>query len=153
LPIAGSEFLFSILFRSSSEYDETRIKAFVCDLTEDNCFSVLDKPELKFIEDTEASVINTSLSPPRVDFVSMIFVLSAIAPVHYDKVIENLGKIVKAGGVVFFRDYGRFDMAQLRFKGGNKIDENFYVRRDGTRYNCKIVVNFYKCMIFQRINE
>ena len=42
---------------------------------------------------------------------------------------------MKSNGVVFFRDYGRYDMAQLRFskRGNQKLADNFYVRNDKTR--------------------
>jgi hypothetical protein len=124
--------------RSHAGYNESKIKAFVCDLTEDDCFRVLEtEADLRFrpnrTDPTEKVTLVVDDVPPKVNFVSMIFVLSAISPAKHLKVIENLGKVVELGGIVFFRDYGRFDMAQLRFKGGNKIDENFYVRRDKTR--------------------
>jgi methyltransferase-like protein 6 len=66
------------------------------------------------------------------DLVLCMFVLSAIAPQHLREVFCKLYRTLKPGGKLLFRDYGRFDEAQLRFSKGSKLDDNFYVRQDGT---------------------
>lgn len=49
--------------------------------------------------------------------------------------MEKLSEQMKSGSVIYFRDYGRYDMAQLRFakRGNQKLADNFYVRHDKTR--------------------
>ena len=67
------------------------------------------------------------------DFITMLFVLSAVDPCHFSRVIQRLSRLLRPGGRILFRDYGRYDMAQLRFKTGSAIADNFYARGDGTR--------------------
>jgi len=69
----------------------------------------------------------------QVDIVILIFVLSALSPKEWHAALHNLHRMLKPGGTVLLRDYGRHDLTQLRFREGRLLDENFYIRGDGTR--------------------
>ncbi len=49
--------------------------------------------------------------------------------------LQKVYQKLKPGGIVILRDYGLYDMTQMRFinKRGRKLGENFYMRADGTR--------------------
>lgn len=99
--------------KSNKLYDDSRVNAFCADLTTDDLFE--------------------NISENTADIASLIFVLSAINPNTWSQVASVAYRALKPGGVLLFRDYGRYDMAQLRFKAGHKISDNFYMRQDGTR--------------------
>ncbi|XP_040601483.1 mRNA N(3)-methylcytidine methyltransferase METTL8 isoform X3 [Mesocricetus auratus] len=67
------------------------------------------------------------------DVILLVFVLSSIHPDRMQAVVHRLSRLLKPGGMLLFRDHGRYDNAQLRFKKGRCLSENFYVRGDGTR--------------------
>nr|XP_040047960.1 tRNA N(3)-methylcytidine methyltransferase METTL2 [Gasterosteus aculeatus aculeatus] len=101
------------LVKTNPEYDPGRCFAFVHDLS-----------------DVEADY---PVPEGTLDVIVLIFVLSALHPDKMQASISRLARLLKPGGVMLLRDYGRYDMAQLRFKKGRCLSENFYVRGDGTR--------------------
>ncbi|TPX69310.1 hypothetical protein SpCBS45565_g02567 [Spizellomyces sp. 'palustris'] len=98
--------------KSNPEYNESKCHAFVYDITSEQ------PPDVE---------------PGSIDVCICIFVLSAIHPSSWETAVKNIWRILKPGGLLLFRDYGRYDLAQLRFKGGRMLEENFYIRGDGTR--------------------
>jgi tRNAThr (cytosine32-N3)-methyltransferase len=101
------------VMRASEFYDEKVMRADVWDLTADE--------------------LPPGVEEGNVDVVILVFVLSALSPGEWETAVRNVWRCLRRGGVVLFRDYGRGDLAQVRFKKGRWMGENFYVRGDGTR--------------------
>lgn len=101
------------IVKSNPNYDPSRCFAFVHDLSDESSSYPIPEESL--------------------DAIVLIFVLSAILPSKMQDAITRLSKLLKPGGCILLRDYGRYDMAQLRFKKGRCLSDNFYVRGDGTR--------------------
>lgn len=101
------------LLKTNPIYSEAQVKAFQTDITTTNIFDEIPKETL--------------------DIVTLIFVLSAVDPSNHLKIARTLFALLKPKGYILLRDYGLYDMTQLRFKPGHKISDNFYMRQDGTR--------------------
>ncbi|KAI1727508.1 methyltransferase domain-containing protein [Ditylenchus destructor] len=99
------------MLQENSLYNSERCQAFVWDITQPT-----DKvPECKL------------------DFIFCIYVLSALPPEKTQTAINNLVKLLKPGGMLMLKDYGRFDLTQLRFKSNRFIRDNFYARAGLTK--------------------
>ncbi|MED6186076.1 hypothetical protein PIB30_063379 [Stylosanthes scabra] len=68
-----------------------------------------------------------------VDFVTLIFTLSAIPLERMPRSIKECFDVLKPGGMVLFRDYGLYDMTMLRFEEDKRVGFREYMRSDGTR--------------------
>jgi len=89
------------------------------------------------------------VEPGSIDIIVMVFVLSALHPNEWRQAVSNVYRVrllvtfpaithrslqmLRPGGMILMRDYGRHDLTQLRFKEDRLLDDNLYVRGDGTR--------------------
>ncbi|CDW58189.1 Methyltransf 23 domain containing protein [Trichuris trichiura] len=91
---------------------------------------------LSFTIDLTRDALSSSIPIASVDVCTLVFVLSSIDPEKVNIVARNIWEarsVLKPAGSVFVRDYAQGDYAQQRFGGHQKLEENFYVRQDGTR--------------------
>jgi len=109
-------FAIDIFLKKNADYNEERVTAFVCDPTKE-------------------AIPDSIVALNYADIAVMVFFLSAVDPERMGAVLSNIYATLKPGGVVIVRDYGLYDMTQMRFinKRGRKLGENFYMRADGTR--------------------
>ncbi|GJY04669.1 methyltransferase-like protein 6 isoform X1 [Tanacetum coccineum] len=67
------------------------------------------------------------------DFVTLIFTLSAVPLDRMSAAVAECFSVLKPGGLLFFRDYGLYDMTMLRFEADQRVGFREYKRADGTR--------------------
>jgi len=110
------------LLQGKEEYNCGRCLSFPCDVTKGES----DQPTAEHLP------MESMVPADTVDFATLLFVLSAIDPSHHRAVLARIASRLKPGGVLLVRDYGRGDLAQLRFSPGNWLGGDLYVRGDGT---------------------
>ena len=101
------------LIRANEAYDADHIQASVWDIS--------------------SKVLPPGVRECSVDVVLLVFIFSALSPRQWDAAVRNVWRVLKPGGDVCFRDYGKGDLTQVRFKKGRLLEDNFYIRGDGTR--------------------
>ncbi|KAJ1859298.1 hypothetical protein LPJ76_000285 [Coemansia sp. RSA 638] len=99
--------------KSGEAYDENRCAALVWDLS--------------------STELPPNVQSGSIDIMLMVFVFSALHPSQWSQAVENAYRLLKPGGLLLFRDYGRNDLAQVRFKKSRLLEDNLYIRGDGTR--------------------
>jgi len=109
------------LLQSKEEYSCGRCLAFPCDITKG-----MNQPSEEHVS------LEDQVPEGSVDFATLLFVLSAIDPSRYPETLARIRACMRPGGVVLVRDYGRGDLAQLRFAPGHWLGGDSYVRGDGT---------------------
>ncbi|BBH06731.1 Methyltransferase family protein [Prunus dulcis] len=62
-----------------------------------------------------------------------IFTVSALPLHRMPESIKECFSVLKPGGLLFFRDYGLYDMSMLRFEMDKRVGFREYMRSDGTR--------------------
>jgi len=92
------------------------------------------------------------------DYSILMFVLSAILPEKHESVIKKINDAMKPGGILYFRDYALYDLAQLRFaqRKKNKVSDNLYARKDKTLayyFNRDDIENLFKANGFEVVES
>lgn len=114
--------------QTNPEYDPERCFAFVHDLSDEEATYPVPDGTLDVIV---LIFVLSALHPDKYELLSLssyLFVCESLNIVlvvlkfhlclRMQASISRLARLLKPGGVMLLRDYGRYDMAQLRFKKG-----------------------------------
>ncbi|KAJ0970283.1 hypothetical protein J5N97_023160 [Dioscorea zingiberensis] len=93
--------------------------------SEDAAEKLMTRDELDFRTNTQCCI-------GGVDFVTLIFTLSAVPLQNMPFVLAQCFSALKPGCLLLFRDYGLYDMTMLRFPVKQKVGDREYMRLDGT---------------------
>lgn len=91
-----------------------------------------------FVHDASQTDVDGGSGPLHdlnADIMLCIFTLSAVhTRAGMLQMLRQARNALRPGGYLLFRDYGRYDMAQLRFPGAQLVDPDalVYMRQDGT---------------------
>ncbi|KAK0142825.1 Methyltransferase-like protein 2-A [Merluccius polli] len=101
---------------------ETGAFVYCCDFSSHAIQLVKDHPDYDqsvchaFLHDLCEEGSSFPIPPQSLDVVMAVFVLSSIHPARLQAAVKRLTTYLKPGGIFLFRDYGRYDLSQLRFK-------------------------------------
>jgi len=121
--------------------DVHRIHSFAYDASSTEIIPTQATPEIHMntIATQDEGIIDAAASGPLAgldaDCVLMIFTLSALWPKDMLCMLRHAYHALRPDGLLLFRDYGLYDMAQLRFSGSQLLDPGeflLYQRLDGT---------------------
>ncbi|TYI57589.1 hypothetical protein E1A91_D11G292100v1 [Gossypium mustelinum] len=112
---------------------------------------VSDVGEERTLETGSWSMEERSCCVGGVDFVTLIFTLSAVPLQIMPTALRECFSVLKPGGMLLFRDYGLYDMTMLRFEPDQRVGFREYMRSDGTRsyfFCLDTVKNLFNCAGF-----
>ncbi|KAK6911350.1 hypothetical protein RJ641_023443 [Dillenia turbinata] len=125
-----------------------RFHPFHCDISTSGlpnwlrCDSCQENPALSKKDHSEsnsrcvkdlASLERSTCCIGGMDFLTLIFTLSAVPFQMMPLVLTECFFVLKPGGLLLFRDYGLYDMTMLRFEPNKRVGFREYMRSDGTR--------------------
>ncbi|KAL7722115.1 Methyltransferase type 12 domain-containing protein [Entamoeba marina] len=138
------------------------IKFYACDISKNAVLSVQEDEYLQpyvtaFVHDITKPIPIETMPDNSVDYILLVFVLSTISPELFEQTLINLKRVLRPGGIFFFRDYAMGDMKEDIFEErGNKLSDRFYLRQDGTRiyfFTTEEISNLGKKLGFECIEE